>query len=234
MENKEEENLRSIISTVIGVLGFICVFGIGAPMSDAEWSWVNKLAPYVIWAGIALLLFYSFLFVGNSKIAKALGGQLASQVTFAALAWLIYVLASVEAANALNHAFGVDSRAFPLAHQVLTFLNMFAFGEPVFAVLLVWGLVTVIFYSITGGAGTHKSFQTLIFACSGFVIGLVSLVMVNVIFDEDVLDKKAYFIARALDFNENLNCPGNSLGGYGVFLGPSQTRILYDETPRPQ
>lgn len=232
MESKEEEKLRSIITTVIGGLGFVCVFLIGAPMSDSDWSWANNLAPFVIWTGVAFLLFYSFLFVGNSKIAKALGGQLASQITFAGLGWLIYVLASVEAASALNHAFGVDAGAFPLAHQVSTFLHMFVFGEPIFVVLLVWGLVSIIYYAMTGGAGTHKSNQTAIFAGSGFVIGALSLTMINFTFDENVLNRKAYFIARALDFNENLNCPGNKLNGYGVFLGPSQKRILYDETPQ--
>ncbi|MBW3196091.1 hypothetical protein [Marinobacter nauticus] len=231
MRSKDEEKLISIISVAIGGLGFSCVFVFGAPMSESDWVWARNLAPFVIWAGIALLLFYVFLFVGNSKIAKAIGGQFASQITFAAVAWLIYVLASVEASSTLNKTFGVDAKAFPIAHEVLTFLHMFVFGEPVFVVLLVWGLVTVIYYAATGGSGKNGSIPTLIFACSGSVIGLVSLAAINFTLEENTLDKKAYFIARALDFNDNLNCPGNPLSGHGVFLGPSQARILYDELP---
>lgn len=42
------------------------------------------------------------------------------------------------------------------------------------------------------------------------------------------MPKKVYLIARALDFNDRLNCPGTTLIGHGVFLGDSQNRVLFD------
>jgi hypothetical protein len=95
--------------------------------------------------------------------------------------------------------------------------------------LFIWGIIALFYYIATGGNGTHKSFKTLAFAGSGFAIGLISLLFIEYKFDDEMVRKKAYLIAHSLDFNANLNCPGQELNGKGVFLGANQSRLIFDE-----
>jgi len=227
-KDKDEDNL-SLWSTIIGFMGLFFVFIIGGALADADWKWANNLAPTILWLGIALQIFYMLLFVGNSKISKTLGGQLASQVFLAVLLWFLYTQASVSATSIINTVFGLSDTVFPLSHQVLTFLYLFILSKPVFWVLLIWGIVAILYYTVTGGNGTHKSFKTGIFAFSGFFIGLVALILIEVKFDEKLLTKKAYLIAHSLDFNANINCPKHDIAGKGVFLGPAQSRVIIDK-----
>jgi hypothetical protein len=224
------ENSRSIWSTVIGGLGLILVFFVGGSFADSDWDWARSIAPTIIWLGIALQLFYFFLFVGNSKLVKLLGGQLASQVFLSVLIWLLYTQASVHATSMINEVFGISGSAFPLSHQVLTFVSLFIIGKPLFGVLTIWGGLALLYYMASGGDGTHRSVQTLIFSASGLVIGFFSLALIHIKLDDDLLSKKAYLIAHSLDFNSSLNCPGHDLKGNGIFLGPAQSRVLFDSS----
>lgn len=227
-ENAKEDDL-SIWSTAIGCIGFLFVFIVGGPLADSDWKWANDLAPIIILLGIALLAFYMLLFVGSSKISKILGGQLASQIFFAVLMWFFYTQASVNATSLINTVFGLSDTAFPLSHQVLTFVSLFVMGRSLFWVLLIWGCVAILYYAATGGNGTYKSFKTGIFAVSGALIGLIAILTIEFKFDEELLPKKAYLIAHSLDFNTNLNCPAHELNAKGVFLGPAQSRVLIDD-----
>jgi hypothetical protein len=226
-KDKDKDSL-SLWSTIIGSLGLIFVFIIGGALANSDWKWANSLAPTILWLGIALQIFYMLLFVGNSKISKTLGGQLASQVFLAVLLWFLYTQASVSATSTINTVFGLSDTVFPLSHQVLTFLYLFILSKPLFWVLLIWGIVAILYYMTTGGDGTHKSVKTGIFAFSGFFIGLIALILIEVKFDEKLLTKKAYLIAHSLDFNENINCPKQDVVGKGVFLGPAQSRVVID------
>mgnify|MGYP000310982277 CR=1 FL=1 len=228
-EEKAKEDDLSLWSTILGCIGLVFVFVVGGPLAGSDWKWANNLAPIIIWLGIALQVFYMLLFVGNSKISKILGGQFASQVFFAVLMWFLYTQAAVNATSTINTVFGLSDTVFPLSHQVLTFLYLFILSKPVFWALLIWGIVAILYYTMTGGEGTHKSLKTGVFAFSGFFVGLIAVILIEVKFDEKLLNKKAYLIAHSLDFNASINCPKQTLTGKGVFLGPAQTRVIMDK-----
>jgi hypothetical protein len=202
---KSKEDDLSLWSTVIGCVGVAFVFIFGGVLADSDWKWANDLAPTIIWLGIALQIFYMLLFVGSSKISKILGGQLASQAFFAVLLWFLYTQASVNATSIINTVFGLSDSAFPLSHQILTYVYLFILSKPLFWFLLIWGIVVILYYMVTGGDGTYKSFKTGIFSFSGFIIGLIAIFFVEFKFDETLLPKKAYLIAHSLDFNTNIN-----------------------------
>jgi len=229
-QNIETENTRSTWSTAIGVMGFILVFAVGGGLADSDWKMARDLAPVVIWIGMSLQLFYFFLFIGNSKIAKALGGQFASQVAFAALTWFLFTQASVSAGGYINGVFGLGDSAFPLTQNVLTFVSLFVLGKPLFLALTIWGAFAFLYYLLSGGDGSHRSIQIAVFAASGLVLGIASYTLAKYKFNDELMPKKAYLMARALEFNENLNCPGTAPVGNGVFLGPAQDRVLVDTT----
>ena len=228
-QKQKKEDELSLWSTVIGFLGLFFVFLLGGSFADSDWKWAREIAPTIMWLGIAFQIFYMLLFVGNSKISKILGGQLASQLSFGIILWFFYTQASVQATSTLNGVFGLSDSAFPLSHQVLTFVSLFMLSKPIFWALLIWGSVVLLYFMVAGGNGTYKSIKTGLFAGSGFLISLVALLMIEAKFDDSLLSKKAYLIAHSLDFNANINCPGHELNGKGVFLGPSQNRIVFDD-----
>lgn len=60
------------------------------------------MAPYTVLLGIVTFVMYSFLFVANSKIAKVLGGELASRPALTALIAIALFASSVDAAIAFT------------------------------------------------------------------------------------------------------------------------------------
>ncbi|MEE4084253.1 hypothetical protein [Pseudomonas viridiflava] len=94
--------------TGIGVAGFLLLFVLGSAFARTDVEFLKALAPYTVLLGIVTFVMYSFLFVANSKIAKVLGGELASRAALAALIAIALFASSVDAASALNRVFGLS------------------------------------------------------------------------------------------------------------------------------
>jgi hypothetical protein len=232
-KSTKDDDTKDLYITVIGVLGFFLVFFVGRWLAGSQWNFTHKLAPIVTWSGIIFLLIYLFLFVENSGVAKLFGGKFTSSIVFAAIGWYLYTQASLTAGGYINEVFGLGDSVFPQTQKVLTFVSLFILVQPLFILLTIWSSIAFLYYLITGGSGTHKSFQAFMFAISGLTIGLIALMSISYKFSDDSMPKKAYLLALSLEFNEKLNCSQSKIIGKGVFIGPAQDRVIVDTTNNP-
>ena len=223
-DNLEDE--KSLWITVIGVLGLIITFVLGGVLADSE----NIYAPYAIYFGMLLFIYYIFLFIGNSRLVETIGGEWGSKIAFSILLAVLFLESNRQASIEINAVFGLSSAAFSGTEYIMTILKTFVLSKVFLGVFAMWGFVAFIYYVITGGSGSHKSFQTFIFAISGLVIGGIGWLLVEFNFNDNLLHKKIYLIAHAFDFNANVNCPGQVIKGPAIFLGPSQNRVYVDES----
>lgn len=220
--------------TGIGVAGFLLLFVLGSAFARTDVEFLKALAPYTVLLGIVTFVMYSFLFVANSKIAKVLGGELASRAALTALIAIALFASSVDAASALNRVFGLSESAFPNTFRLLTLLNIFILAKPFFIAFTTWGAVAFTYYVLVGAPGAQREIQAFLFAVSGLIIGGASLLVISYKFDTSLYDKKTYLLARVLDFNEHVNCPGSQTKGDGVFLGAAQNRVMFDSRAIPK
>lgn len=231
MTDKNQENNKEIITTAIGVIALILVFLCGGGWSTSDIEFVRNAAPYALWLGVGLLIFYQFVFVANSHIAKTFRGEFASQAGLTVLIAYCLLSSSVEAASSLNRVFSVDASAFPNALRVMTFVQMFLLGKPFFWMFFAWSLVSFAYFFFSHDE--NSSMQTWIFSFSGMVISGIALVLIYLTFEPGQLDRRAYLVARTTDFYSKVNCPGLKVTGSVVFLGPEQRRVLVDTTADP-
>lgn len=232
MAEKNQEKSKEIIMTAIGAIALGLVFLIGGGWGSSDIGFFKSAAPYALWLGIGLLVFYQFMFVTNSYIARALKGEFASQAALAVLMTYCLLSSSVEAAAALNRVFSVDASAFPNALRIMTFVHMFLMGKPLFWMFFVWSVVAFSYFFFADQE--DASMSTWIFSVSGIVISGVALMFIYHNFEEGQLDRRAYLIARTADFYSKANCPGVKITGAVVFLGPEQRRVLVDATADPK
>ncbi|WP_205902538.1 hypothetical protein, partial [Pseudomonas viridiflava] len=113
-------------------------------------------------------------------------------------------------------------------------LNIFILAKPFFIAFTTWGSVVFTYYVLVGAPGAQRELQSFLFAVSGLIIGGASLLVISYKFDTDLYDKKTYLLARVLDFNEHVNCPGSQTKGDGVFLGAAQNRVMFDSHAIPK
>lgn len=224
------ENEKSLWITVTGVLGFIIVFFVGGPLADSD----SNYAPTVIWFGLVLFIYYIFLFVGNTRFVKTMAGEWGSKVAFSVLIAVLLLESNRQASIEINAVFGLSASAFTGTEYIMTLLKTFILSKTLLGFFAIWGVVTFVYYLITGGANSHKSFQTFIFAISGVLIGGIGWLLIDTKLSEDLLHKKVYLVAHAFDFNSNVKCPGQDVKGVAVFLGAAQNRVFVDESKAPK
>lgn len=229
-EKNKLENEKSLWITGIGLLGFIIVFLVGGSLADSK----SDYAPAIIWFGLILFVYYIFLFVGNTQFVKTMAGEWGSKVAFSVVIAILLLESNRQASIEINSVFGISASAFSGTLYIMTILKTFILSKVLLSVFTVWGGVAFVYYLVTGGAGTHKSFQTFIFAISGLLIGGIGWLLVETKLNEDVLHKKAYLVAHSFDFNQHVKCPGKVVKGAAVFLGAAQNRVLVDESEPPQ
>ncbi len=221
---------KSLWITATGVLGFVLVFLVGGSLADSA----NEYAPTVIWFGLFLFIYYIFLFVGNTGFVKTMAGEWGSKIAFSVLIAVLIFESNRQASVEINAVFGLSAAAFSGAEYIMTLLKTFILSKALLGFFAIWGFVAFVYYLITGGSGSHKSFQTFIFAISGCLIGGIGWLLIDTKLSEEVLHKKVYLVAQAFDFNSNVKCPGQDIKGPAVFLGPSQNRVLVDESEPPK
>lgn len=232
MAGKEESISKEVMTTIIGGVAITLVFIVTGAWAQSDFGFLRSLAPYTLWLGIALLIVYQFLFVTNSRIAKTLKGELASQVGLTVLIGYCLLSSSIDAATVLNRVFGVDASAFPNALRVITFVQMFLMGKPIFWLLFTWSVIAFFYFLLGGGSG--KSWRAWMFAMSGMAVSGTALIFIYFLLGPTQLDQRAYILTRATDFYSNVNCPGVKIAGSAVFLGPEQRRVLVDNTIIPE
>ncbi|MNM66661.1 hypothetical protein D3C81_781580 [compost metagenome] len=231
-EEEKNKKTKELAISLIGWFAFILVYIIAGSWGQSDIAIIRSLSPYALWLGIALFVFYQFLFVANSRIAKAFKGDLALQLGLAALMAFFVYTSSIEAANNLNRVFGVDASAFPNALRIMTLVQVFLLGKPLFWALLIWSIIAFAYFFLFGD--NEKSWQAWIFSISGITVSGVSLLFIYFLLGPEQLSKRTYVLARATDFYSNVNCAGRPVSGNAVFLGPEQQRILVDDTKIPE
>lgn len=231
MTDKKQENNKETITIVIGALALILVFVVGGGWSNSDIGFVRNAAPYALWLGIGLMIFYQFLFVANSHIAKTFRGEFAAQAGLTVLIAYCLLSSSVEAASSLNRVFSVDASAFPNALRVMTFVQVFLMGKLFFWMFFAWSVMTFVYFFFSHDE--NSSVHTWVFSFSGIVISGIALLFIYFTFEPGQLDRRAYLVARTTDFYSKVNCPGLKITGSVVFLGPEQRRVLVDKTADP-
>lgn len=229
VDDKKLENEKSLWITAIGISGFIIVFLVGGPLADSH----SDYAPTVLWFGLVLFIYYIFLFIGNTRFVKTMAGEWGSKVAFSVLIAVILLESNRQAAIEINAVFGLSASVFSGTQYVMTLLKTFILSKSLLGVFAIWGGVSFIYYLVTGGSGTHRSIQTFIFAISGIVIGIIGLLLIETKLNNETLHKKIYLVAHSFDFNSNVKCSDQVIKGSGIFLGPSQNRVLVDESSTP-
>ena len=215
---------------IIGLLGLLLVFVLGDIAAHARPAGVQALAPYLFWFGVVFLVFYVVAYIGHSQLAKAVGGQLASQAALAVFVWFMYTQASLQVGILLNQIYGVDPSVFSSSSQILNFVLMFVLSRPLLYLAVIINIVMVLNYAFRHRKSPLSKLTGAILL-SGTVIGVLSLVFIHERFSDQLLLKKAYLIAKEQDFNMRVRCGGADVPGIGVFMGPEQRRVLMDDTP---
>lgn len=225
MTDKKDENFKSVVITGLGVVAVFLVYVLAGSLATSDFDWSKALAPYALWLGLALLIFYQFLFLTNSRIATVLRGEVASQAFLTVLIAFSLLSSSIEAAGAINRVFSVDASAFPNTLRIMTFIEALIMGKTLFWILLGWSVLAFLYF-LSGG---EKSWQTWIFALSGIAVSSAALLAIYDTFSSEKLDKRVYLLARTADFYTKVHCPGREVKGSAIFLGPDQRRILVDQ-----
>lgn len=229
-ESKKNENEKSIWITAIGSLGFFIVFIVGGILSDSG----SPYTPIIIGFGLVLFIYYIFLFIGNTRFVKTMGGEWGSKIAFSILIATLIIESNRQVSIEINSVFGIAASAFSGTQNIMTILKTFILSKILLSVFTVWGGLAFIYYLVTGGAGTHKSFQTFIFAISGLIIGGIGWLLIETKLSEEIVHKKIYLVAHSFDFNANVKCPGQEINGAAVFLGQAQNRVFVDESESPK
>jgi len=225
--NSSDEKTRNVLMTSIGITAVVLVYFAAGVMGDSSIPGVRGFAPYLLVAGLALLIFYQMLFVANIRLVRILRAEFASQATFAVLIGWALLASSIDAANLLNSLYGIDASAFPNTLRLLTLVYLFKRGEYLFWAVLIWSVLSFLLMFCKSG---KQPLHLWLFALSGFFVGLIAVLSVIYKFDDQQLRVRAYLIARSADFYTTTNCPGMAVSAPVVFLGPEQRRILVDAT----
>ena len=225
-----EQRVRSLSIACTGVLGLFLVFVLGDLLARSGSQLALAAVPYVFCFGVVFLVFYVVAYIGHSKLAKAVGGQLASQAALAVFVWFMYTQASLQVGILLNQVYGVDPSVFSSSSQILNFVLMFVLSRPLLYLAVAINIVMVLNY-VFRHRKSPLSKLTAAILLSGTVIGVLSLVFIHERFNDELLLKKAYLIAKEQDFNMRVRCGGADVPGIGVFMGPEQRRVLMDDTP---
>ena len=234
-ESPDEQALRALKQrgtgvAIIGVLGLFMVFILGDIAAHARSPGLQALAPYLFWFGVVFLVFYVVAYIGHSRLAKAVGGQLASQAALAVFVWFMYTQASLQVGILLNQVYGVDPVVFNSSSQILNFVLMFVLSRPLMYCAVVLSIAMLVHHVFRRRKSPWSGFMAALML-SGTVIGVLSLVFIHERFSDELLLKKAYLIAKEQDFNLRVRCNGADVPGIGVFIGPEQRRVLMDDTP---
>jgi hypothetical protein len=171
------EKSESFYNLFVGVIAFLMLFPIGGGLAREE----SEYAPYAVWFGVALMVYYIFLYVGSNPFAKLVSAQRGSKWFF----FIISIFITLESARvtgvAINSIFGIDASALPTTHFIVSTLNSFLMSKYLFIIFTVWGGLTFIGYLISTHTNNSEklSFPNFFFAISGLVVGGISLMFIT-------------------------------------------------------
>jgi hypothetical protein len=232
---EQDDEDRRGYAAIFGAVGLLIVYFLSGLITDTESKLLRELSSYVVCTGVVFLVFYVVFYLSNIHVVRLFRKDAAFAPFLALLLAGIAIAASVDAADEINRVFGLDASAVPNTFRILTFLEIFLMGKKLYWALFIYGSISSIRYLVTGlfFDSSKIALGDVLFALSGVLVGLVALGLVSSKYDRDHLPRRIYLIANSADFYGNVRCPGHTVTGRAIFLGPDQRRILENKSSTP-
>lgn len=239
MGNKNQENKFKWIEIIRGAFaGLSCLmiyWGWSIDTNDSFLKSFNLSPESLFLFGI----FFSVLFLVSSleKIFSPIVELFLTKLVITLSVTGLLMICMVQSSEILNKIFSLDASLLPFSRSFLAGILFFKKIYP-FSMLLM--ILMILYYAIqlfdkineTGKKGWPTYIKYSIFITSTIACLVFSYKFNNLYFNDKILPKKAYILAKELDFysNEVCNLPSESKNKKIIYIDTQYKYVLVDKT----